>query len=457
MASGEKVYRVAMLLRSDQDRVKEILGNQYLDCTFDYYQVDTLEAVRTTCLKICDIYDGILTSGLFSHQFISCYSAESGIPHRYFAASVENYYRQILLQTMHNPNLSLGGIHLDLMTERHNLPDILEENRLGPLMQEERTVVSRMTPEEVLEFEREMVGRHIRSIQNKDCQLFMTRSTIAAELFQSRGVPYIYVRLTSHEIFKTVDSLRREMERKQLKDSQVASIHVGLDPDCTPQQMNCVWKALEQFGKIRGTASPVFMRQDNCFEAITDAQTICALTRDHTYSELSDCLITNTGLSAAVGYGIGTNVQDARENAITAAKYALSTAQRLNQTFLIDSSNQIIPLKTSLEPEQIEQVPARKIFEPAVNEIAQRSHLSSRTVFSLMMALQKQYRREVDSEWIMRELNVSMRMANKILANLENAGYAYISGKKLPSGKGRPSNIHTLCFDGGRDRQPAVD
>ena len=139
------------------------------------------------------------------------------------------------------------------------------------------------------------------------------------------------------------------------------------------------------------------------------------------------------------------------------AKYALSTAQRLNQTFLIDSSNQIIPLKTSLEPEQIEQVPARKIFEPAVNEIAQRSHLSSRTVFSLMMALQKQYRREVDSEWIMRELNVSMRMANKILANLENAGYAYISGKKLPSGKGRPSNIHTLCFDGGRDRQPAVD
>ena len=51
MASGEKVYRVAMLLRSDQDRVKEILGNQYLDCTFDYYQVDTLEAVRTTSLS----------------------------------------------------------------------------------------------------------------------------------------------------------------------------------------------------------------------------------------------------------------------------------------------------------------------------------------------------------------------------------------------------------------------
>ena len=64
MASGEKVYRVAMLLRSDQDRVKEILGNQYLDCTFDYYQVDTLEAVRTTCLKICDIYDACFLTSL---------------------------------------------------------------------------------------------------------------------------------------------------------------------------------------------------------------------------------------------------------------------------------------------------------------------------------------------------------------------------------------------------------
>ena len=454
MASDTKVYRVAMLLRADRNRVKEILGNQYLDCTFDYYTVNSLEEVRAVCLEVRDIYDGILTSGLFSHQVVSCYSSESSIPHRYFAASVENYYRQILLQTMHNPDLSLGGIHLDLMTEHQNLPDILEENRLGPLMQEERTVVSRMTPEEVMEFEREMVGRHMRSIQNKDCQLFMTRSTVASELFQDRGVPYIYVRLTAHEIFKTVESLRREMELKQLKDSQVASIHIGLDADCTQQQLNRVWNALEQFGKIRGTDSPVFMKQDNCFEAIADAQTICSLTRDHIYSELSDYLRSSTGLSVAVGYGIGNNVQDARENAITAAKYALSTAQRLNQTFLIDSSNQIIPLKTSLEPEQLETTAAKpgKIFESAVNEIAQRSHLSSRTVFSLMMVLQRQYRREVDSEWIMRELNISMRMANKILANLESAGYAYISGKKMPSGKGRPSNIHTLSFDNVGDR-----
>ncbi|MCI9156480.1 MAG: hypothetical protein HFF44_05985, partial [Lawsonibacter sp.] len=140
MASDTKVYRVAMLLRADRNRVKEILGNQYLDCTFDYYTVNSLEEVRAVCLEVRDIYDGILTSGLFSHQVVSCYSSESSIPHRYFAASVENYYRQILLQTMHNPDLSLGGIHLDLMTEHQNLPDILEENRLGPLMQEERTV-----------------------------------------------------------------------------------------------------------------------------------------------------------------------------------------------------------------------------------------------------------------------------------------------------------------------------
>lgn len=455
MASGSKCYRVAMLLRSglDQERVRQILGNQYLDCTFDYFSVDTLEDLRTTFLEINGIYDGILTSGLFSDQFISYYSGENSIPHRYFSASVENYYRQILLQTMHDPDLRLGGIHLDLMTERHNLPDILEENRLGPLMQEERTVVSRMTPEEVIKFEQDMIARHVHAIQNRDCQLFMTRSTLATDLFQRQGVRYIYVKLTSHEIFKTVDSLRRAIELKQLKDSQVASIRFDLGPEDTPQHREQVWTALEGLKNIRSASSLVFMKTENCFEALTDAQSIYVLTREHTYSELSDYLKTKTGLTVAVGYGIGTNVQDARANAITAVRYALGTTKRLSQTFLIDSENRIFPLKTDLEPEQTELAAPKpgKIFESAVNEIAQRSHLSSRTVFTLMMALQKQCRREVDSEWIVREMNVSMRMANKILANLEHAGYAYISGKKLPTGKGRPSNIHTLCFDVGGD------
>lgn len=83
-------------------------------------------------MQIKGNYDGFLTSGVFSDQFIACYAQGENIPHRYFSVSVENYYGQILLQIMYHPQLNFGDIRLDLMEDKHNLPDIIEQGRLGP-------------------------------------------------------------------------------------------------------------------------------------------------------------------------------------------------------------------------------------------------------------------------------------------------------------------------------------
>lgn len=447
--SNAKPFRVAMLLRVSRDisRIRQMAGNQYLGCTFDYFEVDTLEDLCSAYRRLHHAYDGILTSGLLSDQLIAHESARHGIPHRYFSASVENYYRVILMQLMRNPQLSLGDIRLDMMQPGQSLPDIIEGNLLGPLMEEEKEAVGRLEPPQVVEFERDMIRRHEQTIQTQQYKLFITRSDLAARTFERRHVPYVCMDLTAHEVFKTIKGLRRDMELHELRGSQVAGIYVNLGEEPGEELLCRAERALTDFQRDHREAGLMLRRVGDHFEALTDAQALSALTQGYQSCQLTGYLYTAAGCAAAVGYGIGRNVQGALENAATAARYAASTAHHLAQTFLVGSDGQITALKAGgAEPAAAPAAPS-KIFEPAVNEIAKRSHLSSRTVFTLMMALRRQYRTEAGSDWLVRELSVSPRMANKILANLEKAGYAHVSGKHLWGGKGRPSNVYTFHFN----------
>lgn len=446
MGPDSRTFRVAIMLRSDEDRIREYVGNQYLGCIFDYYSIGTLNELRDTFMQIKGSYDGVLTSGLFSDRFIGYYGGSEGIRHGYFSATVENYYHQILLQTMHRPDLKLEEIRLDLMTREHDLPSIIEGNRLGPLMWEERLMINRMSPAQVIDYEKEMIARHTRAICSGEYKLFMTRSTIATAAFRESNVEHLYVNLTGNEIFDTVTALRHEMELQALKDSQIASICLSLGEHTSAQERESAKKAIDCFEKTKEAEGLMFSAGENGFEALTDAQTIYDLTRENTCCSLTGFFRRQTGYAITVGYGIGTTVQGARENALTAAQYG--STGKMEQAFLVGSDGQIKALRTDVEsgPVEMEERPAGNIFSSAVTEIAKHSHLASATVFNLLMLIKKHRRQEVSSDWLMKEMGVSLRMANKILSHLEKAGYAHVCGKSLISARGRPSNVYRLYF-----------
>ena len=448
-SNANKQFRVAMLLRVSRDiaRIRQIAGNQYLGCTFDYYEADTLDDLRTTFERLQNSYDGILTSGILSDRIISYDSAGQNIPHRCFTASVENYYRVILLQLQRNPGLSLGDIRLDMMLPGQSLSDIIEGNSLAALMEQENELIAQLTPNQVMEFEKNMIHRYRQTIETQQYKLFITRSGLAARTFEEYNAPYISMELTAHEVFKAIKGLRRDMELGQLRAGQVAAICFDVGSEPSSEKMEKLESALMLFGQKEGGKSLIFRRIDQHFEALTDAQTLSLLTQNHTCCKLTEYLRDATGYPVAVGYGTGQNAQAARENAAMAAMYARGTEPKLAQSFWIDSEGQITALQGRQHTESDEKSEASRVFEPAINEIAKRSHLSSRTIFNLIIALKKQNRMEAGSDWISRELSISPRMANKILANLEKAGYAQVAGKYLLRSKGRPTNLYSFRFD----------
>lgn len=447
--TGTSIYRIAIFLRLNGDHVKQILGKEYMDCSFDYYDLNSLEELRETLLQVKNRYHGILTSGTFSDRFVSLYTEGDTIPHQYFAPSLENYYRQMLLHTMHNPELKLEQIRLDLMTKEYDLPNILERNQLGMLMSDERVMINNMTAPQVELYEQEMIARHERAIKLGGYRLFMTRSSLAAQLFEREHIPYSYVKLLPDDIFRTVEALRQEIEMQKLRDSRVASIYVLVNEQTSESQREKIAPLVEQYAKTRGIGTFPLTEINQNFEAMTDAQAINIITRERTFSELSSLLYAE-GIDAAVGYGIGETGTDARDHAMTAARYAGNRSIEDGKSFLIDSDGKITALTIGLKSSQQEEIQNPKenfqISTSTVNEVAKQSHISSSTLFRLMTAMQQSRRQEVDSAWIARELEVSPRMANKILANLKKAGYAQVTGQSQWSGKGRPNNIYRLNF-----------
>ena len=449
MIRNMKVYRVAVLLRSDNSTIKKALGSECLGCILDYFDdISSLMDLKRIFLNIRDQYDGILTSGLFSDRYIACNNTKSKIAHRYFSASVENYYRQILLHMMKDPDLQLQDIRLDLMTREHSLPFFIQNDLLQQMMDKEHDEVYRLNEAEILLYEQEMVSRQIQAAMTGEYKLFMTRSAYASEKFAKQKVPYQYVALTDKEIYTTLKMLRRDMEMKELRGSQVACIYI-VPEHSSSIDLNQVRDGLTEF-LAQQEVSMIQEVSGEHVKVITDSGAIDRITYGHTSCVLTHWLTSRLNISLYVGYGIGSTADEAEENAVRAVHYTRAAAKSEKQVYLIDSDDQIVSLNVDItenEPKQSKVISKPNlVLEQQVNRVAQCAHLSSKTVLSLMLALQKNHRKDASSDWLIRELSVSSRMANRILNNLEKSGFARVEGRQQLNKKGRPINIYTFDF-----------
>ncbi len=452
MAGSGGTFRVAVLSRNKRQSTRQMMDSDYMDCLIDFYPVDSLQEIGEKFLKVRDAYDGILTSGLFSDRIIAC-NNDIGISHRYVAASAENYYRQILLQLMHHPELELSRIRLDLMERGQNLAQIIESNALVTLMHDEHARVYKMNPSEVVAFEQEMLARHEWAIRHGNYQLFMTRSPIADAMFARYNVKYVYVDFTHEEVTDALKSLRKDMQLKRLKGGQIACIRLEIVREDSAEKREKLKSVLEEYQRQYKRVLSGWQERENGFLLMTDARTVDEITHVRRYSSLSGFLGSRMGREVLVGYGIGNTVQDAEENAAAAINYHRSAPMDASWAYLVDENGQVNSLDTNvveISPGDLgKSLPSKSagVLESTVNRIARTAHLSSRIVMHLIMALRRENRREAGSEWLIREMGVSPRTANKILSNLEKAGYAEITGRTMQVSKGRPSNIYRFRFE----------
>ena len=54
MNTTTRIFRVAMLLRGETQRIRRVAGSAYMDMTFDYFRIDKLGDIEAVYAQIRD-------------------------------------------------------------------------------------------------------------------------------------------------------------------------------------------------------------------------------------------------------------------------------------------------------------------------------------------------------------------------------------------------------------------
>ncbi len=452
MNTTTHIFRVAMLLRGGTERVRRVAGSAYMDLTFDYFRIDRLEELATVYKQIRDSYDGFLTDSVCADRIIDILSPDHACVHGYFETGLESYYRQILLLTMREPELRVEDIRLDMLPEELSLKGVIEGDRLAQLIRRERERLAGYTIQEAASYEDELIDRHVRRHKDNPNDIVLTGSARVYEGLGRYGSYARYLLLTREEIHGSIESMRYELERRTLRASRSACVYFDMGSDAGEESMEAVKQTLIDFRERVGLDELIYNTVGSRYELPTDAATLELLTDGMHICPYTGYLRERSGVQVHVGYGIGATLREARRAAQAALEYAYRITSPTEQVYLIGTDGHmtamdIAPYESARAGGSTAGQVQTPIIAAHVNEIAKRAHLASATVLKLIMLLKKQQRTQIDSEWVIRELDMSPRMANKVLSSLEKAGYAHISGKSLINAKGRPSNIYAVRFD----------
>ncbi|MEG0378059.1 MAG: hypothetical protein RR614_06230, partial [Eubacterium sp.] len=128
--------KIAMLLKKHMiDYCEKKIGNRYEDLTLDYYLYTTLSEMEEIYIKIAPEYDGVITSGLIPHGYLSHINTNQTLALFYFRFDIENTYRIILQESVKRQSFDLSRIGLDFLPPGEALEGVIEDNLLPSMVE----------------------------------------------------------------------------------------------------------------------------------------------------------------------------------------------------------------------------------------------------------------------------------------------------------------------------------
>ena len=177
------------------------------------------------------------------------------------------------------------------------------------------------------------------------------------------------------------------------------------------------------------------------FHLYTDARTLEQMTQRFSVCPLTRNIPLVGQLCSAVGYGAGNSFFQATQNATKAAQYALELNSAAKASYYIDSSGNLTALSHQQLAQQswIEQLPKDQLLS-----LAGQASLSVDTIVKLASVVYAMETDQLTSQDLIERLGLSLRTANRYLANLTKAGLAQAVGQKAMVKKGRPVTVYSL-------------
>ena len=443
-------YHVAMLF---QPHLVEYCKNHMPDLSdqfdIEYISYQTFAELARLYPAIKDRFDGFVTSGICPHQLLSQIGKEDDLACVHFRFDLENTYRILLEECVKRSSVDLSRVGIDFLRNGQSLARMVSENLLPAAASNFEQTISLLSWEELEHFENSVTGDYMERYRQGKLDFVLTYFHSTVNAFQ--GLP-----LDCHYLYPSANEYRfamRTLEKRIFEQKSLQSLPAVIRIDIPADYLNKSSRAdlysaelqhllLEAVNHLNNNLS--LKSGPSYFELYTDSRTLSQLTNRFKSCSLMTFLEKRIAFHGTIGYGISSDFYGARANALKASGFAEEQASGKGGSYLVDQDGLLTCLKCSDEREicWVSSLPS-----DYVNNVAAKAQLSSQTIRKIIGVLVDEDTDRITSSELINHLGISLRTANRYLANLERNGVASVVGHRSIGGRGRPICIYRLDLD----------
>lgn len=421
--------------------IKETMERLKPDCELILTTYENFKQIPSVYDAYAEQADGFLVSGRVAK------SAIEAVPHRIhkpllsFQVDLEGLYKAMLDVIVANKQQKLDRLLMDFMVflnEDNNAEAFLKNMASHEFIPKLNQQLDHTSVPDMLQVETKMADRIVKFYEEGKMDLVICQFSNIIPILEKHHVPYIYPYPSDFTLNTLFHELCAEIEMEHLlaNRSTVIAVEPRKSEDITAENLAKIHIGLESFVKNH-LLNSIIQEYGNGFVLFTTVQVLDSITNHYHSCTLSGHLSEMLPFECAVGYGIGTTLNDALQN----SNHAVREARFSGHSFIKNDHGDLIGPLNSEKCIVIENSSNQNVIR-----IAKQCKLSTITIQKLFSYKKLTGTNKVTTQELASRFGVTIRNANRILQNLEKGNCAHIAYTKTPNSKGRPIKVYELTF-----------
>lgn len=415
--------------------LKEKIGGSFPDIKFTYLPIRDPEELLSHFMELRNSLDGLITGG----QVITAHIHKICPDYPYLESldlDALGICQVLLKMAREHPGIDFSRVFFDFVYDDSGhilLSEILGDTgfRHFPLASEgdEPDIISSLQ-----EIPAVLENRYRKLYNGGEIDYVVTRYTFAESILQRNHIPYYHAFPSQEHIHQAVGRLVNRVRLSQREETCPAVVKISLPAPVTDDVQRLkstrLFELLLLFSRECGGD---FIVQDSTqgYEAFTTFRTVLRITDGLSRCGLLHYLSENHMDDVQIGYGVGSDMQEARFGASASQEEATRHGKGYSG-YQVFGSKGLLPGYWGGN---------RRDGSSYYLEISQKTGLSLNTISRLATIEATQ---PVTSQSLSDRLGVTVRSANRILKQLAENGLAEIKTSPSQNRRGRPEYLYLL-------------
>ncbi|MCL1848573.1 MAG: hypothetical protein FWF83_02725 [Clostridiales bacterium] len=433
---------IALLTHTDMlPHFHDVVSAFSSKCTIDLHAYEKQYHLLDIVPSIADQYDGICVYGATGDWLLQQSKLRTDKPILALDKQCVDYYQALFHILDENRDLDFSRVLIDISRIRPDgftaLADLAQNTDLldsgFPFGPNHTGIVD--SPH----FEDTMCQNALRYWQEGGFDTMVCRHSQLAQAMRTENIPCILLLPDRQRVEGALDHLITRISLDKLRDGLPASIVLIPSGEMQNEYREVsndsirIQKALLEFGKNYASNFSISFTASG-YEVLTSYAAIQQITSQYTFCQMAYYLFSTLGLHFSIGYGVGKDISNARQN----ARSAQNSAYETGMSCIVIEDGSLIPLQAR------HPVMQSSMDETGSSMLSRKTGLSPTTLQRISSALQFLGTSEVTNSDLADALQVTVANANRFLNALLRSGYAEITETKKSAAKGRPSKVYKI-------------